>query len=457
MAQQVIDFSNFYQLIAPVFWDAFEARNRIKIYLGGAGSGKSMTAFSEMIYNMTTYGCNYLVVRQTANSNRTSTYSLTKKLISDFGLSSVFKENKTEMTFTCTLNGAMVYFRGLEDVERLKSISYSGGSGILERIIFEECSEGNFASFSQLMVRLRGKSKNFFQIILLLNPVSSRNWIKTTFYDKDDFDVYKHFSTFKDNPFIDDDYKATLESFKTIDENFYKIYALGQWGETKGHIFNNYEAKKFPFDISLIDESEILAGCDWGYQHPTSLTKSIIRDGNLYTFEELVCFEKTNAEFLQLVKETDFISKKLRVCADPEDPSRVQDFVNNGYSFIKAKKGDGSVRRTIDYLKDFPKWYIDPDRCPRLLQELEQYHWRCDRQGNPVHPDEPVKVMDDAIDSVRYGIEHLAFMRGLPSVLSGKKSDAKKDLIEAKKEERRKIRDVKKQQLKNLREQKKNR
>lgn len=450
MSKQVIDFSKFYDCIAPVFWEAFENKSRIKIYMGGAGSGKSHTAFSEMIYNVVVHGCNYLVVRQTANSHRTSTYALTKKIISDFGLWSIFKENKSEMTYTCNINGAMIVFRGLEDVERLKSISFPGGSGILERILFEESSEGSFDSFSQLLVRLRGQSKNFFQIVLLLNPVSAQNWVKKTFYDRDDFKAYKHFSTYLDNPFIDDNYRESLESFKTINENFYRIYALGQWGEATGLIFTNWEAGEFPFDRDQIDESEILAGCDWGFNHPTALCLSYINDGVLYTFDELVAFETTNSDYIKLVEEFNFIPKTLRVVYDNEDAARGREFLNSGYSFTKSKKGKGSVLRTIDYLKSFDKWVVDPKRCPRLLQELQQYAWRKDKDGKPM--DEPVALIDDAIAAVRYSIEHLAFMKGKPGVLSGTLTDQKKGLIEIKKAERRQRKEVMVAQRKRKRE-----
>jgi len=435
-----IDFSNFYDLLSPAFWDAFENKSRIKIYMGGAGSGKSYTAFLEMIYNVVVESCNYLVVRQTANSNRTSTYALTKRLISELKLSPIFKENKTEMTFTCTINGAMIYFRGLEDVERLKSLSYSGASGILERVIFEESSEGSFESFSQINMRLRGKSKNFFQIVLLLNPVSSTNWIKQFFYDRDDFKAYKHHSTYKDNIFLDDEYVKALESFREVDINFFNIYALGQWGVTTGLVFNHWEAGVFPFDKDNIDSSEILAGCDWGYNHPTCLTLSYIKDNVLYTFDELVAYETTNADFIKLVEEFNFIPKNQRVVYDNEDPVRGAEFLNAGYSFTPAKKGKGSVLRTIDYIKSFDKWIIDRDKCPRLMQELEQYHWRLDKDGKPM--DEPVALVDDSIAAVRYSIEHLAMLKGKPGVLSGTLTDQKKDLIQIKKAERKKRKEV---------------
>ena len=443
-----LNFSNFYKILNPAFWEAFENKSRIRVLLGGAGSGKSFFAFQEMIYNVVVYDCNYLVVRQTGNSHKTSTYALTKKIISDLDLWDVFKENKSDLTFTCKINNSMIVFRGLEDPERLKSISFPGGSGVLERILIEEASEINLNSFSQLMIRLRGQSSNFFQITLLLNPISSVNWVKKTFFDKTNFNAYIHRSTYLDNLFIDDDYKATLESFKETDEQFYNIYALGHWGNITGLVFNHWEALKFPFKREEI-EDEILYGCDWGFNHPTALTLSYISDNCLYTFDEIIGFELTNMEFLKYTEEMGIVPKTARVTADDEDPARIKEFQQNGYSFVPAKKGKGSVLRTIDYVKSFKRWYVDP-KCVRLLQELEQYHWRVDKDGSVL--DEPVKLVDDAISAIRYSVEHLANMKGRPSILSGTQSDAKKDLIEVKRLERKKRRDVIKAQNKKKKE-----
>ena len=150
-----------------------------------------------------------------------------------------------------------------------------------------------------------------------------------------------------------------------------------------------------------------------------------------------------------MVIEYDFIPKNLRVVYDSEDPARGKEFLNSGFSFIPAKKGKGSVLRTIDYLKSFPKWFIDPHKCPRLVQEVEQYAWRKDKDGNPL--DEPVNIMDDAIAAVRYSIEHLANLKGPALILSGSKSDEKKNLIQLKHEERRQRREVLKAQIREKR------
>ena len=101
-------------------------------------------------------------------------------------------------------------------------------------------------------------------------------------------------------------------------------------------------------------------------------------------------------------------------------------------------------------------WIIDDEKCPLLAREVQTWSWKEDKDGQPT--DTPVNLNDDAIMACIYAVEQLSKMKGKPSVLSGVKSmsGSKKDLIELKKEERKKRREVMKEQKKKLREMKKN-
>ena len=45
-------------------------------------------------------------------------------------------------------------------------------------------------------------------------------------------------STYKDNNFLDEDYKATLEGYKETDPYYYSVYCLGEWGVLGQTIFD---------------------------------------------------------------------------------------------------------------------------------------------------------------------------------------------------------------------------
>jgi phage terminase large subunit len=241
-----------------------------------------------------------------------------------------------------------------------------------------------------------------------------------------------------------------LEGYKDIDEQFYRVYCLAEFGVYGNTIFNNYSLEKCPYKEEDFDA--IYKGQDYGFTHPSIISCIGFKDGVMYSYNELCVFEKTNKEFIQANEEFDILHKGERAVADSAEPDRIKEWVQHGYGVLPAIKGKGSVSRGIDFLKT-QKWVIDPDTCPRLAQEVEQYHWKEDKNGE-VKDREPVDLFDDAIKAHMYALEELSKMKGKPSVLSGSKSDQKKTLIEAKKEERKKRREIMKAQKRKLREKK---
>jgi phage terminase large subunit len=339
---------------------------------------------------------------------------------------------------------------------------------VLTDIVVEEASEITKKDFDQLLARLRGIFKEKipktykieridpvkipFQITLLLNPISSKHWIKREFIDlktyQKSMSVYILHSTYKDNEFLDPDYKDILEGYKETDRFFYDVYCLGEWGIVGNVVFNNWELKKCPYKEEDFDA--VYYGMDFGSVHPSVIEKIGMKDGALYSFDELCVFDKTNMEFINANIEYDIMERGKRCKADSAEPARIKEWVQNGFGVIPAVKGPDSVTRGIDYIKNY-KWYIDPDRCPRLAQEVEVYHWKEDKNGDPIEG-KPVDIFDDGIKSVIYSLEDLSRSQGKPSVLSGTKSDKKKEILEIKKEERKKIREIKKAQAKKKRE-----
>jgi phage terminase large subunit len=200
--------------------------DRYLIFYGGGSSGKSYFIGERVIFKMITpTKCNYLIVRQTADTNRRSTFPLLKQVISNWNLSDHFKINESDMRIVCKLTGNEIAFAGLDDVEKIKSITFANGE--LTDIWVEEATECLEPDINQLKVRLRGgKSKK--QMVLSFNPVNIQHWIKKHFIDSGLATVC--FSTYKDNKFLTDDDRKALEDLKLIDEYTYEVYCLGKWG-----------------------------------------------------------------------------------------------------------------------------------------------------------------------------------------------------------------------------------
>ena len=209
--------------------------HRYLILYGGAGSGKSVFAVQRFLYRLLTLPlCNILVVRAVAATNRDSTYALFRQVISKWGLSELFSCKDSDLRISCA-NGNSVIFKGLDDTEKLKSITFPKGE--LTDIWIEEASEVLEEDFNQLDVRLRGKGSHK-QMVLTFNPVSVLHWLKLRFFDRQDPRALVLKSTYKDNQFLDEDYKRTLEGYKDTDPYYYSVYCLGEWGVLGQTIFD---------------------------------------------------------------------------------------------------------------------------------------------------------------------------------------------------------------------------
>lgn len=205
--------------------------DRYLLFYGGGSSGKSYFIVQRYIYKILKQKMNLLVVRQTGNTNRNSTFALFKQVISQWGVSKQFKINESDLRIKCVNNNEII-FSGLDDTEKLKSVTFE--SGELTDIWVEEATETLEEDINQLKVRLRGgKSKK--QIVLSFNPVNINHWIKKHFIDSGLATVCH--STYKDNKFLTEEDKNTLEGFKKSDMYYYNVYCLGEWRSIRKDLF----------------------------------------------------------------------------------------------------------------------------------------------------------------------------------------------------------------------------
>ena len=217
-----------------VYFPYLNNQDRYLLFYGGGSSGKSYFIGQRYIYKLIhPVRCNLLVVRQTGDTNRKSTFPLLKQVISNWNLAEYFKVNESDMRIVCKLTGNEIAFAGLDDVEKIKSITFANGE--LTDIWVEEATECQEADINQLKVRLRGgKSKK--QMVLSFNPINIQHWIKKHFVDSGLATVC--FSTYKDNKFLTDDDRKALEDLRLVDEYTYEVYCLGKWGIVGKTVFD---------------------------------------------------------------------------------------------------------------------------------------------------------------------------------------------------------------------------
>ncbi len=214
------------------FLPLFADTSRYLILKGGGGSGKSIFAGRKILERaINEKKHRFLVCRKVGKTLRDSCFRQLIAQIREYYPDVKFKANQSDMRITFPESESEILFSGLDDVEKLKSIFNITG------IWIEEASELLENDFNQLNIRLRGETPFYKQIILTFNPINILHWLKTRFFDHTPTNATVHESTYKDNRFLDDAAKKVLEDFREIDEYYYAVYCLGQWGVTGKTVF----------------------------------------------------------------------------------------------------------------------------------------------------------------------------------------------------------------------------
>lgn len=375
------------------------AKTRFVVNYGGSGSGKSYTQTQYEIIRCLQRREKLLVIRKVSTTLKDSVISLFTSILNGWGLQDYYIENKSTQ-FIKFLNGSEILFKGMDDPEKIKSIA-----GIT-RIWVEEASELLQQDFQQLNLRLRGRDG--LQITITFNPIYEEHWIKGYFFDnptvRDRATIIK--TTYKDNKFIDDDYKAELESYKSIDENYYKIYTLGDWGGiTQGRIFPVWEQiERFP----VLDG--FWYGLDFGYSNdPTAIVKTIKWRDRIYFEEVLYRTGLTNPDIASFLISEGYDGEPV-IC-DSAEPKSIQELRDNGINAIPADKGKGSILAGIDYLKS--KKVLVTEKSLNLIKENRYYQWKQTKDGKFIN--QPKDWMNHMKDACRYAYSLGDFAENQPT------------------------------------------
>ena len=231
-----VDLRNLPEVCNPIFWPLFADEKRYLVLKGGGSSGKSVFAAQKLIYRtLAEPGHKFLVVRKVKADLRDSAFAELKNVIRAWGMENLFlipTGRSSELYLKCLVNGNEIIFYGLDDVERRKSLQ--GITGMWT----EEASELTVEDFRQLDIRMRGVSPYYKQIILTFNPIVITHWLKGEFFDSLKPNATTHHSTYQDNQFLPAEDRAVLEGFKGVDDYYYTVYCLGEWGVTGKTVYN---------------------------------------------------------------------------------------------------------------------------------------------------------------------------------------------------------------------------
>jgi len=379
---------------------------RTQIYFGGAGSGKSRFVAQRAVYDLMRGGRNYLICRQVGRTLRGSVFTEVCKVILDWGVSELFTINKTDMLITCH-NYHQIIFNGLDDIEKLKSVTPIKGA--ITDIVVDEATETDKNTIKQLFKRQRGGDEQTpKRLTLLFNPVLRSHWLFKEYFDSigwaDDqteywgdgisilrtWYIHNRFLTSSD---VDDLVNET-------DKYYSDVFTYARWGILGHVIFTNWRVE----DLSEMRDqfTNRRAGLDFGFSSdPAALSVSHYdrMRKTIYVFDELYETGLTNPELAGRMK--DKIGVDYVTC-DSAEPKSIQELQNCGISAQGAIKGKDSVNYGIQWLQQ-QEIVIDKS-CINTQNELSTYHWKDDAGGNATRV--PVDKNNHLIDSLRYAYEN---------------------------------------------------
>ena len=377
-------------------------KKRYKVLIGGAGSGKSVAVSQKIVldcFNKEPF--NTLIVRKVFRSIRTSCYNEISKIIHQLNLMEYVNMNESNLIITNKVNGNQIIFAGLDDVEKLKSITPK--KGIINQIWMEEASQCDQTDLQQLILRQRGTSQYSNSIIISFNPISEHHWLKKHFFDNPGDDVWINKSTYKNNVYIQETTYKDMEKMKETDYNYYRIYALGEWGSLESKIFSNYEYRDF--DINSFEQYSI--GLDFGSTDPTAIILIAKEGDEIYICKETKEVGLLNNSISSLLKyEYDY---NTSVIADSAAANQINELRNLKHNITPCTKGPDSIISGINYLKQH-KLVVHPS-CVEIYKELELYSWQKDRLSNLDLP-YPVDKNNHLIDALRYACDKFKLSKG---------------------------------------------
>ena len=278
-------------IINDVYLPLLNNNKRFLVIYGSAMSGKSVFCAQKLVIRtITEKKHRFLSLRKVGATVKKSIFQEILDVIYDNDLTSEFKINRSEFTFTHTSSGNQIYCMGLDEPEKIKSIKGVTGMWL------EEATDFKPEDLNQLDIRIRGKKENYIQFILSFNPIDEKNWLKERFFDSQDPDAHTIKTTYKDNAFLTDDDRRRLESYKELNELFYQVYCLGDWGvvDTSNKFLFNFKKDEHVGECAKAEGRSLYISFDFNLEPFAAIIYQPTRSGNGLMFFDRVRLDNSD-------------------------------------------------------------------------------------------------------------------------------------------------------------------
>lgn len=397
----------------PVLLDIMERAHAEYDFPGGRGSTKSSFIALQVIDLIMRHDdMHACAIRKVGNTLRDSVYAKICWAISVLGLDGEFDCTVSPMEITRKASGQKIYFRGVDDPKKMKSITPK--TGYIGILWFEEMDqlsgEAELRNIKQSIIR----GGDFSYIFCSFNPPkSANNWANDYVLSPPESrlvtrsDYLSVPKKWLGEPFLD-----LAEELKSKNPRAYENEYLGIANGSGGNVFDNLECREIT-DDELRQFDNILNGVDWGwYPDPFAFVRVHYDPARmtLYIWQEYTCNKQGNRETAEHLISLGITEADVVTCDSAEEKS-VGDYRTFGINARAAEKGPDSRRYSFKWLQSLSKIVIDPQRCPVAAKEFSHYEYERDKDGNVIsgYPDGD----DHCIDAVRYATNRIWKRRGM--------------------------------------------
>lgn len=376
-----------------------DAEKKTIVNVGGSGSSKSFSVAQLLIEKLVNEDDKrFVIARKTMPACKRSSYDLIINFLKDYGIYREDKHNKTDHIYRYKNNEML--FLGLDEPTKIKSIS----TGV-NYVWLEEANEFTYDDYRMFWVQVRKQTPESERnhLYLTLNPTDESSWIPKRLITEEDVEVIH--STYKDNPFLSQDYVRMLENSINEDENFYRVYVLGEWGKLENLIYRNYRVSP---ELPEMDGAKWAYGLDFGLVNPSAVVKVYLLNDKFYLEERLYKTGLTNSDIIEFFTH----EEKGDIFADPSAKQMIEEIFRANLNCYEAFK---DVKAGIDLCQR--QTLTIPESSDNLIKEIRGYHWRKDKEGNILS--EPVKLHDHLMDAMRYAIFGITERYGFATLRPG--------------------------------------
>lgn len=405
-----------YKLPAEVIGKAFvDINRRIKpnieyVFEGGRGGLKSSFVGFKIIEllknNPNLHAC---ITRQVGATLKDSVYAQMNWCINTLGLQEEFQATKSPLEIRYKKTGQTIYFRGLDDETKLKSIKPEFGYiGILWKEEKDQMKgDAQERSVNQSVLRGGDISYDFSSY----NPPKSKSsWVHRVKLQPNPKRVI-HQSNYTEAPpeWLGEKFISDAEHLKEINPEAYEHEYMGVANGDGGNVFEYLEIREIT-DEEIKTFDRIYQGVDWGWYPDIFVFKRLYVDQarrKIYHIAEITGNKLKNDATAQMIIDAGY--DDYTITCDSAEPKSINDYRDKGLPARGAIKGAGSIDYGMKYLQGYTH-VIDPIRTPITYKEFTEYEYEKDKEGNVIsgYPDKN----NHTIDATRYALESHYNKRG---------------------------------------------